>query len=266
MCLADLGDRLSNRGSNTSDVVTFHHSNGIHDQGEISGVSLRERQQDELPIALLGFSPEEGLSEWETDPGGVPARGRQVPGWKTLLRPRRGGAVFCLGNPGSCATLGLQPAYTGKERTLSATPGFPRIGGPLSTARGLSTVLQAPLPPRVRAMVRSSLLADHTLAVAGHVFTVGNWSLPMWRFHPRAVEFGSLLLTASLPLQLSRRETTLHGRGATAHRWAVSRRLWPSQKLSAASDKPSAPHRPARAYASYATRPTGASSGSWTKV
>jgi REP element-mobilizing transposase RayT len=31
-------------GSNTSDVVTFHHSNGIHDQGEISGVPRRERQ------------------------------------------------------------------------------------------------------------------------------------------------------------------------------------------------------------------------------
>jgi len=105
-----------------------------------------------------------------------------VPGRTTLLRPRRCGAIFCLGNPGSCATLGLQPACTGKERTLSATPGFPRIGGPLSTARGLLTVLKAPLLPRVQALVRSSPLADHTLAVAGYVFTVGNWSLPMWRF------------------------------------------------------------------------------------
>jgi len=177
---------VENVGSNTSDVVTFHHSNGIHDQGEISGVPRRERQQDELPIALLGFGPEDGLPEWETELGGVPARARQVPGWTTLLRPRRCGAVFCLGNPGSCVTLGLQPAYAGKERTLSATPGFPRIGGPLSTARGLSTVLKAPLPPRVRALVRSSPLADHTLAVADHAFTVGNWSLPMWRFQQLA--------------------------------------------------------------------------------
>ncbi len=169
--------------SNTSNVVTFHHSNGIHDQGEISGVPLRERQQDELPIPLLGFSPEDGLPEWETDLGGVPARVQQVPGLTTLLRPRRCGAVFCLGNPGSCATLGLQLAYTDKERTLSATPGLPRIGGPLSTARSLSTVLQAPLPPRVRAVVRPSPTADHVLAVGGHLFTVGNWSLPMWRFH-----------------------------------------------------------------------------------
>ena len=170
-------------GSNTSDVVTFHHSNGIHDQGEISGVPLRERQQGELPIVLLGVSPEEGSPEWETDLGGVPGRVRQVPGWTTLLWPRRCGAVFCLGNPGSCATLAPQPAQTGKERTLSATLGFLRIGGPLSTARDLSTVLKAPLPPRVRGWVRLSPLTDHTLAVAGHVFTVGNWSLPMWRFH-----------------------------------------------------------------------------------
>jgi hypothetical protein len=73
--------QLHPTGSYTSEVVTFHHSNGIHDQGEISGVPRRERQQDELPIALLGFSPEDGLPEWETDLGGVPARVRQVPGW-----------------------------------------------------------------------------------------------------------------------------------------------------------------------------------------
>ncbi len=90
---------------------------------------------------------------------------------------------FRLGNSGSCATLVLQPACTGEERTLSATHGLPRIGGPLSTARSISTVLRAPSPPRVRAFVCPSPLADHILAAGGHLFAVGNWSFPMWRFH-----------------------------------------------------------------------------------
>ena len=102
-----------------------------------------------------------------SDPGGAP-------------RPE---VKFLLGESHQLRYAGLQPAYTGEERILSATPRFPRIGGPLSTARSPSTVLKAPLPPCVRALVRSSLLAEHVLVVAGHRFTVGNWSLPMWRFH-----------------------------------------------------------------------------------
>ena len=93
---------------------------------------------------------------------------------------RRG---FLLGESGELRYAGPTARPDGQGANSIGNPWIPlRIGGPLSTARDLSTVLKAPLPPRVRGWVRLSPLTDHTLAVAGDVFTVGNWSLPMWCF------------------------------------------------------------------------------------
>jgi hypothetical protein len=82
---------------------------------------------------------------------------------------------------------GRPQASTWRSGTLSATPRLPRSGGPLSTARGFSTVLRALPPVRVRGVVRPSPRVDHVHAAAGHLFAAGNWSLPTWRFQPGAV-------------------------------------------------------------------------------
>ena len=150
------------------------------------GLPLSERKRDEPPTVRCGSSPEHGLRELETtlgDSDGAPHRcpaGRGSSGSGIAARPE---SRFLAWGIGRSALRWLpQPVYAWRSGTLSATPRLPRIGGPLSTARGFSTVLRARSPVRVRDVVCPSSHVDHVHAAAGHLFAAGNWSHSPWRF------------------------------------------------------------------------------------
>ena len=148
---------------------------------------LTERQRDERPPARFGSSPEYGLPKSDTNLAARLAAAGRCPdgrGARRLGVAARPAARFLLGeSAGLRYPTSHSPSTQARSGTLSATPRLPRIGGPRSTARGLSTVLQALLLARVRGGVRLPPLAEHVHVVAGHLFAAGIWLLPTWRVH-----------------------------------------------------------------------------------
>ncbi len=163
------------------------------------GLPLRERQRDEPSPVRFGSSPEHGLPALATNLGGLPMgppTGARLDVVHAVPASRRGlSRDFCLGNRPSCATLAHTARLRLEEHTLSATPRLPRSGGPLSTARGLSTVLRALPLARVRGVVCPSPRVDHVHAGAGQHLAAETWSLPTWRFHERDTRRGWLAET-----------------------------------------------------------------------
>ena len=177
-------------GRNAFDVSTFHRSNGIRDQGEISGAPPQREAARRVPDGPCRSSPEHSLRGLETTLGGFRRGLPPVPGWTGRMRSRHrgaaGGAVSAWRIGRSALRWLPQPVYAWRSGTLSATPRQPRIGGPLSTARGLSTVLRALPLARVRDVVCPLPSVDHVPAAAGQQLAAGNWSHSPWRFHRMA--------------------------------------------------------------------------------
>ena len=158
------------RGRNAFDVSTFHRSNGIRDQREISGAPPQREAARRVPDGPCRSSPEHRLRGLETTWGasGGASHSARLDGTHAVQASRRGRRRgFCLGNRAKCAPVTPTVRLRLEERHPIGNPSQPRIGGPLSTARGLSTVLRACPLARVRDLVCPSSLVDHVPASAG---------------------------------------------------------------------------------------------------